>query len=389
MDILMHAPWPYEYATELASALADSGCGDHVCLQTRANYPYAQALTARLSQPYPDPAAAGNRASRGLAHATGVARVVRQLQCERPDVFHIQALHRPALDWPLIVAARAAGAAVVWTAHNALPHENRRYDAVLFRRIYRHVDAVIAHTEQTAARLVNELGAPAARVHRIAHGGFARTAAPAPTRGAARAALELAGDVFVLLFFGRIRPYKGLDVLVAALDRLAGHRVIAIVAGHDQFGEAAKLAGRIDVRLDLRRVDAETTAQYFAAADLVVLPYRAIDQSGVLMLALTYGSAVAATDVGGLGEIIEHGHTGFLLPAPDSQALANLIIELRRDPARLAHVRQNVSRALASQLGWTHLAAETRAVYRTLREPQTTSETLPESGRATGHDRPS
>lgn len=388
MDILMHAPWPYEYATELASALADSAHGDHVCLQTRANYPYAQVLTARLSQPYPDPALAGKRAARGLAHAAGVARVAYQLQRERPDVFHIQALHRPALDWPLIAAARAAGAAVVWTAHNALPHEHRRYNARLFRHIYRHVDAVIAHTEPTAARLVNDLGVPASRVHRIAHGGLGRTAAPARNRGAARAALELADDMFVLLFFGRIRPYKGLDVLVAALDQLAGRRVVAIIAGHDQFGEAARLAGRADVRLDLRRVDAETTADYFAAADLVVLPYRAIDQSGVLLLALTYGCAVAATNVGGLGELIQDDKTGFLLPAPDPEALARLIDALRHDPARLARIRQGVTTVLSRDLSWAHLAAQTRAVYQTLRQTQPMATTPQKSDRVIERDRP-
>ena len=367
MRVLIHAPWPAEYTAELAAALGARDDIERLCLVVRRDFAYAEAAGCAVARCYPAARIKRGRLQKLTAHAVALARTVACIWRERPDVLHVQALHQPLLDWPLLVIARLRGARLVWTAHNSLPHESGRFDAALFRRIYRHVDAVIAHTRFTADTLVRELDVRNAKVHVIAHGPLTLGAAPAPARDEARRALGIADDTFMLLLFGRLRPYKGLDLLLAALDRLQDPYMHLVVAGEDAFGDAAgQLQGRDDVSADLRRVDDETTARYFAAADLVVLPYRRIDQSGVLMLALTYRSAVLASDIGGLAESIDNERTGFLLDPVDAETLAARLADIKSRPDALADVRRQIAADEDGQRGWPTLAERTADVYRSV-----------------------
>ena len=364
MRVVIHAPWPAEYVAELARALAARDDVARLCLIVRADFAYAEAAGCTIARCYPAARGKRNRWQRLSAHAGALVRTGMRIWRERPHVFHVQALHQPLLDWPLLLIARLRGARLVWTAHNSLPHESTRFDTVLFRFIYRYVDAVIVHTRFTARTLAEELGVRRDKVHVIAHGPLTLGAAPAPSREAAREALGVVDETFLLLLFGRIRPYKGLDLLVSALDRIADPDMHLIVAGEDTFGEGRRLlANRNDVTADLSRVDDHTTARYFAAADLVVLPYRRIDQSGVLMLALTYRCAVLASDIGGLAEVIEDERTGFLLAPVDAETLAGRLAALKSRPDALETVRRNVARAQDGEQGWPQLAAHTAHLY--------------------------
>ncbi|MES1940442.1 glycosyl transferase, group 1 [Salinisphaera sp. T5B8] len=364
MRVVMHAPWPAEYVAELARALSARADITRLCLVVRSDFAYAEAVGCSVARCYPAARVTRGRWQRLAAHAKALVRTAACIWRERPDIFHVQALHQPLLDWPLLVIARLRGARLVWTAHNSLPHESARFDRALFRRIYRHVDAVIVHTRFTADTLVRQMGTRSDHIHVIAHGPLTLGAAEALPRTDARQALGVADDTFLLLLFGRLRPYKGLDLLLEALDRLADPAIHLIVAGEDALGDAAgQLADRRDVTADLRRVDAETTARYFAAADLVVLPYRRIDQSGVLMLALTYGCAVLASDIGGLGEVIDDERSGFLLKPVDAETLATRVAAIKARPDVVDRVRAHVAAEAHGERGWPQLAELTAGVY--------------------------
>jgi len=142
---------------------------------------------------------------------------------------------------------------------------------------------------------------------------FPRAAEPQTSRGR----LEL-------LFFGFIRPYKGLDTLVNALAKLADPEVYLTVVGEPWYSTREleaniRASGAPNVELHLEYVDDATAAAFFARADLLVLPYRAATGSGVAALAYHYDRPVLATRVGGLRDVVEEGRTGFLVD-PDSPA---------------------------------------------------------------------
>jgi glycosyltransferase involved in cell wall biosynthesis len=147
-----------------------------------------------------------------------------------------------------------------------------------------------------------------------------------PSRADARRALGLDGNV--VLFFGHVRPFKGLDIALRAWRELASE-VTLVVAGEAWWkGEEAYralAAGLANVRFDFRFIPDAEIATYFAACDVVLAPYRIEAQSGVALTAFHFARPVIATAVGGLPEIIEEGLNGMLVPPEDPGALARAI----------------------------------------------------------------
>jgi glycosyltransferase involved in cell wall biosynthesis len=147
-----------------------------------------------------------------------------------------------------------------------------------------------------------------------------------PSRAEARRILGLKGNV--ALFFGHVRPFKGLDVALRAW-RLLKSEVMLVVAGEawwkseDAYRELAK--GLPNVRFDFRFIPDAEIATYFAAADVVLAPYRIEAQSGVALTSFHFARPVIATNVGGLPEIIDEGRNGMLVPPDDPAALASAV----------------------------------------------------------------
>ena len=147
-----------------------------------------------------------------------------------------------------------------------------------------------------------------------------------PSREDARQTLNLQGNV--ALFFGHVRPFKGLDIALRAWRQLQTN-VTLVVAGEAWWkGEAeyrALAEGLPNIRFDFRFIPDAEIATYFAAADVVLAPYRIEAQSGVALTAFHFARPVIATNVGGLPEIIEEGVNGMLVPPEDPEAMARAV----------------------------------------------------------------
>src|SRR5207237_1419347 len=192
---------------------------------------------------------------------------------------------------------------------------------------YERFDAIITHSEHGRARLQDELGVPAQRVHVIAHGAFAHLVEgpeqPPP----------FATEQPVVLFFGLLRPYKGLDVLLEAWRGIEGAELW--IAGMPRMDiTALTAAAPPGMRVDARFVPEPQLRGYFRRADIVVLPYRQADQSGVLFTALAFAKPLVISDVGGLAELAASG-AARAVPTGDVQALRGALEELLADPAQL------------------------------------------------------
>jgi glycosyltransferase involved in cell wall biosynthesis len=311
---------------------------------------------------------AAQRARRALKLAEHVPDMLRYRRAARDaDVVHFQWLTVQQLDARLLPprrgegyqrSARAGRPPLVLTAHDVLPREGGARRRAAQRRLYDRFDAVVAHTEHGRLRLTEELGVDPERVHVIAHGAFAHLAelpvAPPP----------FATDKRVVLFFGLLRPYKGLDVLLQAWRGIDDAELW--IVGMPRMDVAALTADAPpNVRLVPRFVaDAELPA-YFARADLVVLPYREIEQSGVLFTALAFGKPLLVSDVGGFAELAERGAAHAVAPG-DPRALHDALTQLLADPAALAALGQRALAAAQVDYSWQAIAARTLALYRQL-----------------------
>ncbi len=185
----------------------------------------------------------------------------------------------------------------------------------------------------------------------------------------------IAGDPPTVLFFGRISPYKGLDVLYRALPRVvaAVPGVHVVVAGKPIPGYAPPSpppianGGRVEVIADY--VPNARLAALFQTATVVVCPYVDATQSGVVQTAYGFGKPVVASKVGGLPEYVVPGETGFLVPPNDADALASALVRVLADPTLQRRLAEGIGRLVSGPLSWNTIARQTRAVYEAVASP--------------------
>jgi len=224
--------------------------------------------------------------------------------------------------WYLARRFRRANIQVVFLCHNVIEHESAGWKIFLAKLALQQTDRFIVQTRQDEKNLTDLL--PGAQIRRHPHPLYHQF--PKPARHLARrAGLEL-------LFFGFVRPYKGLDLLIDALHlaRLPADFFLTIAGefwqGQDQFRQQINeksLQNKIEI-IDRYLPDQEV-ADLFQRADLVVLPYRSATGSGVIPLAYHYNKPVLVTPVGGLPEVVVPGETGFVAEQPTAESIARCL----------------------------------------------------------------
>lgn len=302
-------------------------------------------------------------ARRAFKLAEHLADMLRFRRAVDADVVHYQWLTAPALDVALLPSARPR----VMTAHYVLPPRPGRRQVATARRVFGSMDAVVAHSEHGAARLRDEVGIDPARVRVVHHGAFDYLTR-LPEEKPLPAELEGAEGT-VILFFGLLRPYKGLDLLLEAFGRVEGAELW--IVGNPRMDveplrqAAAAVAGR--VRFLTRFVEDAELPPIFRRADLVVLPYRDAEHSGVLYAALAFGKPLVLSAVGGFPEVAEHG-AARLVPPGDADALATALGELTDDDVARAELAAAARAAASGPYSWDAAAAQTLALYEELLE---------------------
>jgi glycosyltransferase involved in cell wall biosynthesis len=302
-------------------------------------------------------------AVKALEYLPGTRRVRRRIDELNPDVVHFQWLvHRPDIDlrWLRAISAHRR---TVLTAHDLWAMLE---DRAKWRPVFDAVDRVVVHSRRGVDELLR-LGLAEERIARIPHAVFdAKDGTPA---------YGSAGST--LVFFGLIRTYKGIDLLLRAMPEIARRVPDArlIIAGDalDPVGPLRALADHLGVadRVEWRLTfhsDPEIDS-LMAEADLVVLPYRSrADASGVLASALGRGRPVVASDVGNLGETVEGFGAGEVVPSEDVDALAAACVRLLTDADARARA---VEGALAArkELTWAIAAELHEELYASIREP--------------------
>jgi glycosyltransferase involved in cell wall biosynthesis len=361
---------PYDHA--LCGALALAGADVELYTSRFAHGPVAPADGyARREIFYRAAAHVGDaRARRVVKLAEHVPDMLRyRVRAQSADVVHFQWLTVQHIDGHLLPARHtSAGASrpLVLTAHDILPREARPGQRVAQRRLYDHFDAIVVHSQHGRARLTGELGVDGERVHVIPHGAFQHLAAQDGPGATAPPPFQT--DLPVVLCFGLMRPYKGIDLLLEAWRGVEGAELW--IAGAPRMDiSALRSAAPPGVRFVPRFITDDELPRYFRRADLVVLPYREIDQSGVLFTALAFGKPLLLSDVGGFPEVGASG-AARVFPAGDVGALRGALQELVADPAALAQLREHARAAASGQYSWSEVARRTLALYEALLQGQ-------------------
>ena len=231
------------------------------------------------------------------------------------------------------------GIKTVVIVHNAIPHERHTGDITLGRYFLKAASGCVVMSDSVSSDLESMgVNVPKRLAAHPVYDLFGKTL----DRQLARASLGLPPGVPVLLFFGFIRPYKGLRVLLEAMPRILLHLPDArlVVAGqcYDNEKSYRDLIGSLrlgdHIRFDSAYIPNGDVPTYFSAADVVVQPYVAATQSGVAQIAFNFDKPLITTDVGGLAEVVHHEFNGLLVPPEDAERLADAVIRFFKEDMR-------------------------------------------------------
>lgn len=307
---------------------------------------------------------------KGVEHVSGTMDLLRRARKERPDIIHYQWLTAPAVEARFFEHLSRI-APLVLTLHNTTLFHGKpctRFQGLGFRSVFKHLDAVIVHSEYSKRRIVEENWITPENVHVIPHGVLDLYA-----RSQQEQQLTASGNV--ILFFGAIAEYKGLDVLLRAFAKMPdevrdGSRIV--VAGRPNMNmepifELARELG-IESRIEwrLRFLQDDEVLEVFRMATVVALPYREIDQSGVLLTAIGFDKPVVATRIGGIAETIEHGKHGMLVEPGNADGFAQSFCSVLEDTTRRESMQQEIRQLRVNQLSWESIGRRTIGLYESL-----------------------
>lgn len=353
---------PYDHL--LAVALARAGAEVEL-LTSRFVYgpvPEADGYTL-LEHFYRRSSAAGAGSRRrfilkGAAHVPDMISVRSRLRAA--DVAHWQWLALPPVD-RLLLGPRPGGKPRVLTVHHPLPLGRSALRRQ--RRLQSAFDAVITHTEEGARRIRTELGIEPGRVHTIPHGPLDYLTRLPVERPLPAELATVTGPV--ILFFGLLREYKGVDTLLEAFAQVDREAELWI-AGMPRMPiePLLELAARAPgtVRFLPRFIPDPEIPALLRRADILALPYREIEQSGVLHMGLAFGKPMVLSDVGGFTEVGARGAARLVGPG-DVNALARELSSLVSDPGQRAGLAAAAERAVQGEFGWDAIAARTLQLY--------------------------
>lgn len=353
MRILFIAFDSEELSIRLASAVADDA---EVCLMLprRRSEGHLQWLGPKVRfEPFEKP-----RLREPVRQIRTMFSIIRRIRRFRPDVIHFQKQHL----WFNLALLLLREYPLVVSIHDPEPHlgdKNALKTPRMFWELgYRRADRVIAHNQSMKKVIIERLGIDPAGIDVV----------PLVERGDEGAQRETSEEEDLVLFFGRIWAYKGLDYLIRA-EPLISSRVpqakIVIAGRGDDFAPYRRLMKnpqRFIVHNEF--VSDEKRAELFRRACVVVLPYVEATQSGVIPVAYTYGKPVVATAVGGLPEQVEHGRTGLLVPPQNESALAEAIVSLLQDKSLRRQLGVQGQQKARNEWSAEAVAAKTLSVYR-------------------------
>lgn len=271
----------------------------------------------------------------------------------------------------IAIIARLRGKPIVFTAHNVKSHETNILDRTCLVLLFGLGNRFIVHTENNKREFHNEYGTRISSIFVRRHGILTRYKGKGINKEEARKKIGIANDAKMVLFFGNIRPYKGVEDLIHAGNEAANQvkELVICIAGTPWNTEYASIIEELaknnpHVRLHMHYIPASKVESYFTATDVVILPYSHFSsQSGVGNVALAFGKPLIVSNAGGLPELVED--TTAVYPAGNSHELSERIIKFFTNKTWQKNLEKGSMR-IAEENNWNDIAEKTIEVYHSL-----------------------
>lgn len=290
------------------------------------------------------------------------------------ELVHFHFFHYTLMENMCVTFAKFLCFKLVITTHDVESFAGK-FSGRAARNILEKADKIIAHNTVTKNALIHRLHLPVEKIEIIPHGNYVNNIPDRLKSVTIKHALNLPDNSPILLFFGQIKEVKGLDLLLKALPLVLCQfpdtkLVIAGKIWKDDFSIYEKLIKKHtlqgNIELHLRYIPDNEAPLFFYSADVIVLPYRKIYQSGVLLMAMSYGACVLASALAGMNEVIQDGVTGFLFPKNNVERLAERLIYLLSNSSIRSDVGKRGHIEVKEHYSWSTIGHDTSLLYHEL-----------------------
>ena len=311
----------------------------------------------------------------GLKYLFGSVYSTVHARMNGVDIFHIHVFNTNFLILFNLLLVKLLFAKIVITIHDITSFSDRSNSLFVSKSVYKIADLILTHNEFSKDEIIKIKPSLKESIHIIPHGNYTPFINIQKDKKQSREYLDLPTDKTILLFFGMIKKVKGLEVLLKSFKKVVKTHpdAVLLIAGkpwEDDFKFYQQIIDENELSeniiLHTKFVPHEDVEYYYSASDLVVLPYKKIYQSGVLMMTLSYEKPALVSDLPPLKEVITDNENGFLFISEDVSDLAERINQILGDKGNLEKVRINGSILINTRFGWNEIGRLTKEVYQTL-----------------------
>ena len=287
-------------------------------------------------------------------------------------IFHYHLFGSSVLVLFNMLLAKLLFAKITITIHDVKSFSSESSFKLYSRLIYFFSDTIITHNEYSFKEIIEKNASLAHKISIIPHGNYLPFIEIKEDQHESRIKLDIEKGKKVLLFFGMIKKVKGLDILLSSLTEVIKKHsdIVLLIAGKpwkDDFSNYQKLIDELAIskycKLDIKFISHSDVSNYYSAADIVILPYRKIYQSGVLMMSLSYKKPVVVSDLPSFKEIIENNRTGYIFQSENSFDLSRAINQALDNPKLLEEIKQNGYDLIATDYKWEMIGKKTVDAY--------------------------
>ncbi|MGL4850547.1 MAG: glycosyltransferase family 4 protein [Clostridium sp.] len=302
--------------------------------------------------------------SKNISYIKSIRYMKRYIKKYKDEysVIHFQWFKNPYVDYQFLqYIKKFTKLKIVYTAHNVLPHDTRDKYKKIYSKIYRIVDKVIVHTERTKKEIMQKFNLEKNKIEIIRHGMLEEEYVKR------RNEIKKSNKIR-LVFIGHIRENKGIDILAEAWNEELDKKYELIVAGNyaKKIKKVERLKNFENVKLDFRFLSDEEFQDYMELADILILPYKEISQSGVMMSSLSMNKPIVVTDVGGLTDFFEYGKVGWIIEKNTKENIQKILNQINKE--EICEIKENCKlwEHIRKEYNWKEIGMKTQELYRNL-----------------------
>lgn len=301
-----------------------------------------------------------------ISYTLSQLRLLKNIKKKKPVLVHFQWLKLPWLDIILLKILKRSAIKTVLTAHNLLPHDSGNKFYKVYKKIYNSVDQIIVHEENSARELVEKFSIPTKKINIIPHGLISlATTNQSDVKNISNKLIEELNlnNKTIYSFLGGIGHYKGIDLVIKAWNKISDSTKHLIIAGKGGGTYLNELVDKDNVTLINRFLSNEEFEAFLEVSDYILLPYRRISQSGVLLSALKKRKKIITTNQGGLTEPLKFGKIGYVL---DELSEAELLRVIELAHSEKFEVNTLTWKRIEEYYDWKKIGEQTKMLYLSL-----------------------